>query len=113
MSEVSKRDPTLLAAHIRFRYISEPWLKANPEKSEKRFAKELESIHMTFPSVNDRSTLLSMAAWFAVLCKVDDLTEKLDVAAAKSALRLAKYSTVKDWQPDLRDWSSKCFGNSF
>jgi hypothetical protein len=113
MSEVSKRNPTLLAAHIQFRYISEPWLKVNPEKSEKRFTKELQSIHMTFPSVTDRSTLLSMAAWFAVLCKVDDLTEKLDIPAAKHALQLAKHSTVHRWQPDFGEWSGKCAWKCF
>lgn len=77
----------------------------SPEKSEKRFSKELASIHMTFPYVTDTATLLSMAAWFSVLCKVDDLTEVMEPVAARHALELAQHSTAKDWKPDLGKWT--------
>jgi hypothetical protein len=69
------QNPTLLSSHVKNRYEAEPWLQGDP-KSEKRFAKELESIHMTFPSITDRATTLSMAAWFSVLCKIDNLQRR-------------------------------------
>ncbi|KAG4440435.1 hypothetical protein IFR05_004079 [Cadophora sp. M221] len=90
-------DPTILEAHVKFRFAAEPWLDVNVKKNEKKFAKELDSIYSTFPAITDRATiLLAMAAWFSILCEVDDLTEKMEPMDAKRALQDARSMTWKD-----------------
>jgi hypothetical protein len=48
--------------------------------------KELEGVMLRFPSIQDEHILLAMAAWFSVLCAVDDLVEKMDGVIARSVL---------------------------
>jgi hypothetical protein len=73
------------------------------------FRNELESIYMTFPSITDRATILAMGAWFSVLCKVDDLTEKMGPEATKQALQDAKNVTAKDSGTSLSSGIGTCF----
>ncbi|KAH7381763.1 isoprenoid synthase domain-containing protein [Cadophora sp. MPI-SDFR-AT-0126] len=105
----SSLDPTILEAHIKFRFAAEPWLDVNVKKNEKKFAKELDSIYSTFPAITDRATiLLAMAAWFSILCEVDDLTENMEPMDAKRALQDARSMTWKDSGTSLGtgiDWS--------
>lgn len=93
----SSSDPTILEAHVKFRFAAAPWLDVNAKKNEKKFAKELDSIYLTFPAITNRATIiLAMAAWFSVLCEVDDLTEKMEPTDAARALQDARKMTWKD-----------------
>jgi len=85
----------LLVAHTEYRYRAEPWLTPD-SKNHKRFGKELESVQLTFPSIKHEPTILAMAAWFSVLCKVDDLVEGMDPILARRALQNARNVVLKD-----------------
>jgi hypothetical protein len=92
-----------VAAHTKYRYTAEPWLTSDP-RSAKRFAKEMESVKLTFPGIDDDSTTLGMAAWFSVLCKVDDLVEEMDPAVARHVLQNARNTILKDPETNLGDY---------
>jgi hypothetical protein len=60
-SKFTQSQELLRVAHAKYKYAGEPWLAADPI-SAKRFVKELESVQLTFPSINDDSMIFGMAA---------------------------------------------------
>ena len=48
---------------------------------------DVAAVRQAFPSITDESIIVAMAAWFALLCNVDDEIEQLGGGAARDALR--------------------------
>jgi hypothetical protein len=78
----------------------------------KRFAKELESVKLTPPSIDDDSTILGMAAWFSVLCKVDDLVEDMDPVLARQVNAVAVMQALRTSLSDREEAESELLKES-
>lgn len=81
---MNKEDPGRLAvAHSVF-YLKD--CSDSRAKASKRAAADIAAIRMAFPDVRNSETVLAMAAWFALLCNVDDEVERMDSDASQLAL---------------------------
>jgi hypothetical protein len=61
-------------------------LQISPELRTRAIA-ELKALEATIPGVSNGKTVLAMAAWFFLLCFVDDIVEKMPPKAAQVALQ--------------------------
>src|SRR3954470_24274753 len=76
-----------IEAHFQYRRAAEIDSGHAEYKIREQSIADMKAIEKAFPGLRSGNLVLSMAAWFSLLCTVDDIVEQMDREEAQDSMK--------------------------